>query len=42
MKATMVPGTPDSELYSKPEVRPEIATTETGAKKAKRAATGGG
>jgi hypothetical protein len=39
--ATMVPGTPDEELYSKLEVRPEMARTEAGARKAKRAATSG-
>jgi hypothetical protein len=39
--ATMVEGKPDSELYSKLEVRPEMVKTETGARKAKRASTGG-
>jgi hypothetical protein len=36
--ATMVAGTPDSELYSKLEVRPEMAQTDVGANIAKRAA----
>jgi hypothetical protein len=34
----MVAGTPDAELYSKLEVRPEMAQTDVGANIAKRAA----
>ena len=39
-EATMVEGTPDTELYSKLEVRPEMPATDAGVRVAKRAGRG--